>query len=182
MGSFRTRGGCCVVEHGEMRLESLGFRGRLERGYENVKLAHKQRYERGLLRYVVILLFLAVFGVGQVVYRLLFGEWRVMLMGLAFGAVLVGLIGGYLLVRKLIRRWLRGFTTERTVPIRAIKSVDPRPKRLFRRPHVVIHYDEHGTEKKRYVGVCALTPLAEDEFETAKVVFFDENDLSITAP
>jgi uncharacterized integral membrane protein len=181
MGSFRTRSGRCVVEHGEVRLEALGFRGRLERYYKNAKLDHKQRYERGLLRFVVVLL-LAVFGVGQVVYQLMFGGWRVMLIGLTFGAALVGLIGGYLLVRKRIRRWFRGFTDERTIPVRAIESVDPRPKRLFREPHFIIHYDEYGTEKKRYVGVCTLTPLAEDEFETAKAVLMDENDLLITVP
>lgn len=76
----------------------------------------------------------------------------------------------------------QGFTTDRTIPIHAIESVDPRPKRLFREPHFVVHYDEHGSEKRRYVGVCQLTPLAEDEFERAKVVFFDEHDLPITEP
>jgi uncharacterized integral membrane protein len=181
MGSFRTRSGRCVVEHGQIRLETLGVRGRLGRYYENAALVHKQRYQRGVLRFVVVLLF-AVFSVGQVTYRLLFGEWQVMATGLAFGVALLGVIGGYFVVRKRIRRWLRGFTGERTIPIRAVESVDPRPKELFREPHLIIHYDEYGTEKKRYVGVCALTPLAEDEFEAAKVVLIDEHDLSITAP
>jgi uncharacterized integral membrane protein len=181
MGSFRTRSGRCVVEHGEIRLETLGVRGRLERYYENATLAHKQRYQRGVLRFVGVLLF-AVLSVGQVAYRLLFGEWQVMATGLAFGVGLVGVIGGYFIIRKRIRRWLRGFTGEQTIRIRAVESVDPRPKGLFREPHLVVHYDEYGTEKKRYVGVCTLTPLAEDEFEAAKALLLDEHDLSITAP
>ncbi|MGQ5515284.1 hypothetical protein [Halococcus saccharolyticus] len=179
MGEFRTRGGRCVVEHGEVRLEPLGLGGRLRRHYENLKLAHRQRYERGLLRFGFVLL-MGVYSVGQFLYALVFGnEWLAVLgIGGAVGFLVV--VYGYFLVRKRIRRWFRGYTDERTIPVRAIESIDPRPKRPFRAPHIVIHYSEYGTEAKRYVGVCTQTPLADEEFETAKAVLMDEHDLPIT--
>lgn len=181
MASFRTRGGRCVVEHSELRVEPFGLRGRFERRYENAKLTHEQRYERSLLRFGFILV-MGIYGIGQILYVWLFGEEWLALLGVGIVVGLLALVYGYFLVRRLIRRWFRGFTDERTIPLRAVESVDPRPKRLFREPHFVIHYDEYGTEKKRYVGVCLLTPLAADEFEEAKVILLDENDLSMTTP
>ena len=178
MGSFLTKGGRCVVEHGEVRLKPIGFRGRLERSYENVKLAHRQRYERSLLRFGFVIL-LVIYSIGMFSYRVLFGDREFALLGVAVVTGILVLGYGYLLVRKFIRRQFRGFTAEQAIPLRTIESVDPRPKELFRRPSFIVHYDEYGVEKKRYVGVCSLSPLADDEFEEAKMLFFDEYDLSI---
>lgn len=177
MGWFRTRSGRCVVEHGEVRLESIGFRGRFQRGYQKAKRAHKQRYDRSVIRFGFVL-FLAMYGLGQFLNVVLFGNRNLALFGVAIGVGLLTLIYGYFLLRRVVRRLFRGFTSKQTIPIRAIESVDSRPKRLFREPHFVIHYDENGVERKRYIGVFP----AEEEFEEAKVLFFDEHGLSIAGP
>ena len=177
MGGFRTRSGRCVVEDGEVHLESHGLRGRLGRYYKNTKLAHKQRCERSLLRFGFVIL-LAMYGFGQLFYEMLFGDRQFALLGVAIVVGALALLYGYLLLRKLIRRLFRGFTAERAIPTRAVESIDPRPQRLLREPHFVVRYNESGVERKRYVGVFP----DEEEFERAKVLFFDEHGFAIADP
>ena len=179
MGSFRTREGRCVVEHGEIHLVSVGVRGQLARTLKNVKHTHEQRYERGVLRFVVILLF-ALYSVGQFAYLVLFGDWRLLLLGVGMVAVIVGVSYTSYFGRRFVRRRFRGYTDDRTIPLRTIDSVEPRQKRLLRPPHVVVRYHEYGDAKKRRIGVCTRTPLAEDEFERAKALLLDDHDLPMT--
>ncbi|WP_160135308.1 hypothetical protein [Halococcus salsus] len=178
MGRFRTREGWCVVEHGEVRLESLGVRGRLVRTLRNAKRSHEQRYERGVLRFVGVVL-LGAFSVGQLVYRALFVDWRWLPLGVGVFVVVVGVVYAVHVLRRFVRRRFRGYTDDRTIPLRAVDSVEPRQKRLFRAPHVVVRYHEYGDAKKRRIGVCTRTPLAADEFETAKALLLDDHDLPI---
>lgn len=185
MGEFRTKEGWCVVEHGEIRLEPIGWWGRVKRGLENTKRGHRERYDRGRLRFVAVILF-TLLSVGQIVYRVVFGDWQS--TAFVFGIVavvlvaIVGATAGIGFIAAVLRRRFRGYTADRTIPLRAVESVDPHPKQPLRRPYLVVHYDEYGDgiEEKRRVGICTQTPLAEGEFETAKAVLLDDHDLSIT--
>lgn len=179
MGSFRTRAGRCVVEHGEIHLESVGVRGQLARTLENVKLTHEQRYERGVLRFVVVLLFV-LYSIGRFAYQVLFGDWRLLPFVIGGGAVVLSVVYAVHFLRRFVRRRFRGYTDDRTIPLRTIDSVEPRQKQLFRPPHVVVRYHEYGDAKKRRIGVCTRTPLAEDEFERAKTLLLDDHDLPMT--
>ncbi|EMA40974.1 hypothetical protein [Halococcus hamelinensis] len=179
MGRFRTREGWCVVEHGEIRLESLGVRERVGRGLKNAKRSHERRYERGVLRFVGVVL-LGALSVGQLVYRALFGDWRLLLLGVGIVVVVFGMAYAVHVLRRFVRRRFRGYTDDRTIPLRAVASVEPRQKRPLRAPHIVVRYREYGDAKKRRIGVCTRTPLAADEFETAKALLLDDHDLPIT--
>lgn len=102
MGSFRTRGGRCVMEHGELRLESVGVRGRFKRGYENAKRAHKQRYERSVLRFGFVVLAI-VYSFVQVSYEVLFGDEQRALLGAVIIIGLIALVSGFFLLQRFIR-------------------------------------------------------------------------------
>ena len=149
MDEFRTRGGRCVIEHGELRIERIGFGDRFERYVKNSKRSWRERYGKSRFRFALTV-------VGFVVS-----------------------VAGWRVGRRFVRRAVRGFSTDRKIPPREVVSVEPKQGGWFSDPVFVIRYEEYGEGKKRFVSVLSLSPIADDEFEEAKALLFDQYDVPL---
>lgn len=148
--TFRTKTGACIVLEDRLLLARDGARGALAEAL----------FGDSIVRILAMYLVLAIWCAGTCVSLALAGDWVI--------AWIPGVIAVFLFVHVARSRDL---SASNVIPFSAIHEIESKPGTTgATRPRFVVHFDENGRRKRRFIMLPGVLEDGQAEFLRAKAI------------